>query len=352
MDFSMCPNGAFMMHESVTEYDPVAKEIADYREDRENQNTNSIPVVSMDLVNDSQDPVAKVQSEFGKIYEDDILRLLNLSYAPTDKEETIGILDDISEMATRISDKFRKCIVKQIALIKYYSEPMIEYEQSSKYAGELIKNLTYFKQQGYSQYTESFNINFMFQRRFSTTEFINIFYSYPDFVKHDLSTVIMNLSFWDNKFSDNFADPLDMLKCIYADSGRFNRLEVSESYSYSLENMLNIPIGTYHGTKRCEDEIESHSELIRFISMTLRDICQSCYNIQCMIMDDENVNTDVFDIHFQKKLKEVITEILNIFIIGTVDVISNAYVLRGEKCRKDSVTNYVNILISNLKNKK
>lgn len=341
-DISLCPGGAFMMHESAAEYDPnMVRRVPEVAP----QTVNALKV---ELSNPSCDPVHKLINKTRPIYEK-IQILGRLDLEPNNIQSAISDLETVSKMASEVAEEMRLRLVKQAALFDLMENAQYDWHGEAITANmkTLMLNKARINQMGYSrcvaEYNElrqvtAYNVQTMLSAYIAMT---------PELPDYPFDMDRMRDSYksgYAEGLLDCFASTLDMFRCIYEDYDRLIRLEVPNSQTTDLNDLLNN--ATWRHTDRlcnerrtiCSDERYFYSSLVAHISHILRKVKRGCYEMSCELMEpDAMLDRECY----HKRMRSLISGVYDIFYLSMIWLFSNAYRLRRYIAMRDAVTRYV-----------
>ena len=335
-EFSLCPGGAFMMCESVSEYDPNASEMQGH--DHVEMDHKVMHALNQDP---GYDPVIKTINRLEPMYQD-MKDLLETELSWSSNEELVGMLDHIRDTATKFANCLRKMIVKANAMYRATSYESWRSESIYNNLGYLIKNRNRLIQQGYdklhidSPYLSFFDI-------YRIAKCLSIFMAAND----GLSSEVFDLDYCRSTqycdYQDVFKDILDMINCLFEDHDRLARLETNNTRDYDINSLINqvsyIDMDKTPDMPVIADCAECN--IIKYISMVLRKITQCSDQLQCDAMSGEEMKVDANEL-----VRKLICSTVNIFVISTIYLISHAYDCRLAVNTKRSFDDYVKFVMS------
>lgn len=327
-----------MLHESVAEFDPNAQGAV--TPEMVNQVRDELkPVVS------TYDPVDKLILKLTPLYEQ-LREMMNINLEPDNAEQAIADLDQISDLATKVADQMRTCLVKQGAMLALTNG---ECSQNMWSMEDFRANLKYFmmhrdqiKQQGYDKtvYTVGhlaclygYDIRKMLNLHIMANE--NNLPDYP----FNLDQIRDTLSKY-GTYMDSFATTEDMFNCLFMDHERLLRLEEKRTNTIDLDELFESLSYEFQDRPAhlSNDSKVLNCELICYISRYLRQVKQGAYQLQCDIMDHQiNVPSD----EYHRRIRTLISGTADMFYVPTIKLFSSAYELRAYFMRKKAITDYV-----------
>lgn len=339
LDFSLCPGGAFVMHEDASEYDPnVAPPVEMHRQVVQNAITHC----------DNYDPVMKLLNKTRDTY-DRLSELGSINLEPEDEREAVGSLDMVAGTATEVVNRMCKCLVKQRAMSSFISFDNIEWRYDSfiTNAAVLLKHRDAIYRAGYDKITitssqQEFISSYDVQTAFA-------FYSntIPDMPEYPIT--LDNIQ----KFSSNkhvlsrFASIGDMFQCMYHDTERLVRLEYTDTHTETLDSLFEQVAWNPNRPIRANDDSVTYTSMIQWASRLLRIVKRNVYNMQCEILEaDHTLSID----YYHKVTRSIISAVYSIFTWSMLWLIANAYAMRGVYNYRRGIDQYVEMIMNKIKN--
>ena len=330
--YSMCPGGAMMICESISEYDA-------------NMPTPPAPPAE-DVFKASveMDPVVAVKSELGKLYNDMINPLLTLDVSGKQNAESmIRDLDFTSQAISKVMEKLYIMVLKKNAMcrgLNGYQNSFIKSEFLA-HRGEFIRNASKVHQQG----IESFNI--------TTTKFpavcdwdterivLDVIDNLDEFsnctIISDQITALVGASC---SLAKSFRGFRDLNNCLFSDFDRFARLESTSTSNESFDYMLRDEC---HYVKEPNDN-DTCCRITAPISRHIRKSKCSLYEMSCAVMDG-TMTPDWYNC----EMKRIINSTYNLFTAVTIYIFKRAYDIRNAMEYKQAIDNYVQLLLKTIK---
>lgn len=342
-NYSLYPGGAFMMCESVSEFDDAVRPPGPVSAQ---QSTEMIRKAH------NKDPVMWVIGKLGPIYEEQIAPLLNMTYGDEDINIQIGKFERVAEVASNVANIIRCTAVKQKAVLDLYNGPNSPTMDSfNHHIGLFMKNVEFIRQQGIEHSRYNYNAMPAFNNMWETRSFVNLFSNRPEMLCEPIMASTLKPFYGENYGRQNrivrsFEGMVDLISCVYKDMDRMARLEAVESQGIDFNDLMS---GQRYGNPNERpyrgDEEDMVRVLLRLISHTLRNISMSCYDSICSITDSEG-----YDIQkAAESMKVALMQTVNIFAIGTVVVMTMATQLRECVAHENAIKSYTELLLNTLK---
>lgn len=333
--FSLCPGGAFMMHESAAEYDPnIVADVA-----------SEVPaeVAAQIKAEPSYDPVMKLISKTKPLYEE-MLQLASLQAG--DAQETVQALERVSAFASKLADKMRMQIIKQSAVHQLFNIDRNAwiYESLKTNLGMFMLHEKRLEQLGYDKMSYN-SSGLMGSNEYDINHALDL---YTTSTKHKLVTLPVSLDVLrDTGYSEllsSFNDMEDLLRCMYYDPERLARCEYATEHTLTLHDMMfRISDDGYSAVDRGLDK--QATELIKYLSAQLRLIQQTIYTIQCDLT--EPVDTVVV-VNHDNEIHKVLSTVFDMMYVPMLYLIPSAYHLRMDVNMRAGITEYVQTALNGL----
>lgn len=340
-NFSLYPGGAFLMCESVGEYDdnvqlPVPS-------------TAPTEVVNP-IIKDGDDPVIKTLAHLTPVYERSVVPMLSLEmdydeYDPTDA------LSKVETVATGISDiayHLRKEISKMAGMARVIDKANndVVTEQFAAHLGTFMKNSAIVKQQG----IESFEYSYQSISAFNDTWPIRQMLGFIETNPGTLDEILYGPSFsammgdYASRISTTFESTVDLIRCVYTDPERMSRLECRNTCGSSFDMLMSCQGEGAFSTSRESTADQMFSSFMRILTTNVRYIAQHCYGLQCRIVDG-TVSAE----EFANTIRPLLARCVNIFAFGTIVAMCLATLLRKVAAEKRGIDQYTKLLLDTLK---
>ena len=342
MNVSLCPGGAFMMHESVAEYDPNMPENP-VVQDAEVQ---AVETELKEHTSVTYCPISKVLTKLEPHYQM-VRQLLQINLRPEDPQEAIASLDQISKAATDIAECMRMMLVKQDMVYRYMTEINDKWSYEAIYAhlGFFIMHYNRLVQKGYGRVSvtledfpslEVYSIDRAFSLYMAAMDTLP---SYP----FDINRVFDITNY--DKSQNAFSTTDDMFNCFFNDPERRQRLTVSRVANHDLEPLMQRAGVDPHAVCCDSSSNKITQELICYMSRTLRQIKRGCYDLQVEIMD----NMDVDRAHIAEMMRPLIAGTADLLYLPAIRMLGIAYRIKCHQVTKDAVNEFVEQALSAMK---
>ncbi len=340
-NFTLCPGGAFMLHESVAEFDA---NVAQAPVEASQADTQVVENIKEELAKAPQDycPVGALVEKLRPTYQ--MIENIRREYLdPDTSEEQIVLLNKISNAATEVADIIRCLLIKQKAFINFAdTDKYWRFEPLRNHLGWFIKNFNRIVSAGYGTYTR--NMSFVpGLNSYEVQKACSLFMASSEslqFTTFDINTLYKVTNY--NRNDQVFETTEDMMKALFTEPDRIARMTRSYTDSYDLENMINsssnVDVISFvdHGPNYC-------TNLVTWISKTLRMVKCGCYECQCDIMDN------TLDGSFMSHVRPLVAGVINIFYIGAISLFADAYTIKSIMDNRKSLEAYVNEVMTNVK---
>lgn len=336
MDFSLCPGGAFMMHESVTEFDPTAAEIAAPATPKEE-------IVKAVEAMDTVSPVVKLANAL-KPCADKVDTLMKCDLSADDAQSAMERLDYIADSARDITETLRMLLVKLKAIASYVSTDSYKLDPIIRNGKFFITHKQYLHEQGLDAVAltrEESPATSCWNMSRAAMMYFNMYPELPSAII-DISTLMYGEDF----LNDRFSSIHDYITCMLYDPERTRRLTRMEStsldiyYSAFARNTGNEP------AIESEDSYREIAAIIDKESSHLRQICNAIYDRQCAIIDGEFDRTSV-----SNTLRTTIVGTVNIYYVISMLLITLAYRTQNNIQMRAQIETYVNDIMLAFRNK-
>lgn len=338
--FTLYPGGAFMMCESVGEFDenvplPTPQETP--------------AAVMAPMVEQCDDPVIKTTAVLSAVYERSIVPMLSMDQT-FDGEDAQAILHKLETISTGISDianSLRKSIGKLSGMVRVFGRDESEYatETFTSHLGFFMKNASTVKRQGIEFSEYSFNAIPAFQSTWRIQGLVTALHNTPEMLDEILYAATLNklVGGDSDRVTDTFESTIDILRCVYSDPERMSRLECRLTRRIAFDDLL--------GNRRycgevcaCDDSDKVCRKMYCMLSENLRSICRQCYDMQCQVIDG-----DLEAGEFTRNVAKLLSRSVNLFAIGTLLAMAVATQLREVVAYKQGVDSYTKLLLDTLK---
>lgn len=339
-DISLCPGGAFMMHESVAEFDSNIPVNPAHQEEM-----NTAIAAQLREQGSGYCPISKAMLRITPLY-DQVKSLLLTNLRPATVEEAVSSLDTISSTATEIAESLRMALIKQDAVYRYISEinENWAYEAIHEHLGFFIKNYNRLISLGYGKVSvtgddfpvlDIYNVNRAIALHITSTDALPTF-------PFDISKMYSLTNY--DKSMNVFSTTEDMFDCMINDPERRIRLSASRVINHDLEMLI-----TRFRDNRCCDAVRDYDrvvpEIIAYMSRIMRLVKCGCYELQCDLMND----TDMDPGRIHNRMRPLIAGTADLLYIPALKMISNAYRMKVLVATKDAINDFVDQALSAMK---
>lgn len=339
-NISLCPGGAMMMHESVAEFDPnvVSPMESDGAQHK---------VAAEVKADTTYCPLDKLLHRLEPMYER-AQQLMKINLRPESAEELIESLDNVSATATDFAELMRMMMVKLQAV--YYlvtaKDNSWVYEPIREHLGFFIKNYDRLISQGYGTVVvnhEDFPVLESYTVERALSLYINSLDGNLPTYPFDINRIYAISNY--EKGQNVFVNTEDLFKCMIHDPERRSRLANNRVCNHELERLINRC--SYSGCEVCCEDISKQTStlLMQHISKSLRQIKQGCYNLQCEMMEEPNMEPD----HVAARMRPLIAGTVDLLYLPAVYLISLAYRLKCDFATKEAMADYAHQVLSAMK---
>lgn len=333
-NFTLCPGGAFIQCESVAEFDPnmpnpITPEVTQQ--------------VTVELKNDTAyRPVDKVLHKLQPIA-DQVISLYSTEFT-SDRESVVGQLDNVGELANEIANTMIMMLTKMSAMYKVCSCDEFKYSDVKNNLGYFIKNIQKINQQGYTELCNTTVSQIPMFMCYDMERMIKLYLTaygndLPDY-PYDMEQLHKSIGYTNNGVIV-FQNVLDMLNCMFHDPDRRFRLEVPESIRLQMDDAMSNCSNIYDKPAACDRSLDC--KIIKFISVRLRMIKRTIYNLQSDVLDDVN-NTNI-----EKDVRRVISGTIDLFAVPFMILIHYAYDVQNCLDVQTDINNSVKNIMNEIK---
>lgn len=358
LDFRHIPGGAFMMCESISDFDESMPEVTPSVAE-----VNDAPVDAAAAPDSPMDQIRKkiaagesirdILEELRVIYLNQIVPLMNLDMNTAFDDRTVELAGRISETATLVFNYLLRAVNRVGPMFSYsntYRSSHCVYGKVRDNLGSLVKNLPVIRREG--------------------EDHINLYRSYhPAFTFYDISSlaskllcsmdllksqvinpdIIVTFTYVDNPLVTLFSDMNDMMKVILVDTERRVRQEKSSTDSVSLDDIIKwrlddndrpVPVDS------CNKDNIWH-KLAKVMSMSLMKIKHHCYDIKTDLVE---VGAEHADMHYTSQcLYRCAVSVVNLFIIATMLLTAAFYQIDAMQNDRRAIDDWVETLVRKYK---
>ena len=332
LNFSLCPGGAMMMHESVAEFDPNMAVIQ--------PEPDVEPEVMKAETETAYCPISKTLAKIGPMF-DVSQKLATMTLNPDSNEEAVANLEYISKTASEFAEKMRFCLIKQDAIYQYVNryEDGWCYEAIKNNLGFFMKNAHRLISQGYGRVTvqledlpalDIWSVNRALGAYIESNDELP---SYP----FDIGRLFDIVNY--DKTNNVFDTTEDLLKCLLFDHDRVVRLSVTRTEIHDLDNLIRrcSSSNQFNGTVACAND-SVVCGLVAYMSRTLRMIKTKAYQLQCDLMNEVPMDTR----HMQATVRQLVSGTINLLYLPAVYMLAVSFRMKNLIDTKNAMEQYVN----------
>lgn len=334
-NLSLLKDGAFMMCESVAEFDPNMPD-PNTPEVLEQVKRELAPQV------ETYDPVNKLIRKMRPLYER-VIAAGQINLEPESAEVAMGDLETVSTLASDVADAVRTCLTKMMAIYKLTADSEGNrwiYEEFNNNLGFFMKNRKAIKSDG----RDTFHYEADMMELFDQYDAMRVLHlratAYPNLPDYPISLndfMVANPYMGDSGVLDRFESVTDIFNCILLDDERRIRIENSAIVNSNLDELF-YNATSHNDCVHVRGERDSMAHLIRYISKYLRQIKICAYELQCGVMDHQDT---VQIAEYHKCMRSMISGTMDMFYIPMFFMLHLAYRLRRSIACRNAVTNYV-----------
>lgn len=345
MSFTLYPGGAFMMCESLSEFDANASDADTV--------VNTIPPQEQQkMISDccDGDIVVSTLNALGDTYDNIVRPIMSMELVSYDYKEFAEKAQTIGNAATNLTDRLRKLCVEMKTIEELFSVRCggsvdFMYGDLKTNLAFFIKNMSRLKQLGYGN-TSYNNIHhpafaMWATNRFARTMLANFEAFHNNIIDMDIYASMSG----DSTMKTSFESILDMMNTMFHNPERRIRQEQVCVDIIDIGHLIQYDLGNDDRPVRADSSECEYRTIINRLSAVLRTIKQRVYNIQVDMLDKTGTPSD----EINKSLYEMCTMLTNIFIVTTVVLISYAYTINGYIAKRDAIASYVRSAMSALK---
>lgn len=342
-NISLCPGGAMMMHESVAEFDP---NMGNPMESEAVQEKISEELKEQGTM---YCPVAKVLNRIEPLYER-AQQLMRINLQPETAEEAIASLDEISATATDFAECMRMMMVKLQAVYCYIGQHNSSwtFEPIHEHLGFFIKNYNRLISQGYGTVVvncEDFPALESYTVERALTLYINSLDGNLPSYPFDINRIYALTNY--DKGQNVFLNTEDLFKCLINDPERRARLSNTRVANHELESLIRRCGHDDNIYDTCDDNFARRMStmLCQHISKTLRMVKQGCYNLQCDMMNESNMEPQ----HIHSQMRSLIAGTVDMLYLPALYLISIAFRMKCDITTKEAMNAYVDQVLTAMK---
>ena len=270
MNFSMVKDGAFMVCESVAEYD---SNVADTPVPQNEETSQELVEACKNNYCMREVVIKKLQPLFNEYIN------MNSDYRPATREEAYNILCGVHEYTNRLADTLRFCILKVNALYNYLFNSNWSVEGIRPFTREIFNHIDILRKEGKDIIP------------IEKVQLKNNIYTFDlDRIANYVTTLTDTLTDKEvGVMSGSLLDIYtDVILPIFKDNN-FSKTYLTNTYTLGLDSLVNM---LSHINEDREISCEKNpTTLITMISILLRKISMLVYSAKCDIMDklDEEI---------------------------------------------------------------
>lgn len=338
MSFTLYPDGAFMLCESLSEFDANASDA--------DAGVNVIPPQEQQkIVSDccNGDIVASTLNKLGDVYDNIVHPIMSMDLVSYDNTELAEKAQMIGDTATNLADRLRKLCVEMKTLeelIGIHNGDMSDFMYGDLKANLafFIKNMSRLNRLGYGNASYHSTHHPAFTAwdvgRFART----ILENFEAFRNNIIDMDIYASMAGNGEMKLSFESILDMLDTMFHNPERRIRQEHTLIDSIDINTLVRYELSNADRAVRADTDYGcGYCAIMNKLSVILRTIKQRVYDIQVDMLDKTGTPSDSIN----RSLYEMGTMLTNIFIVTTVVLISSAYNVNGYIAKRDAITSYV-----------
>ena len=397
---SLYPNGAFMICEDVSEFDPnmhephetipqlaqrVEEEIDKYADEQEDIFPSAAreaepavmyteppkPVIIRNPALEKEpgptlppkvleyrigDPVERVIEKLTPVYRDFVEPLLNLNYEFERPAVAIDNMEWITKNTRAMIDILRTTLVQLKALYCVSEEPFTSTYFYSN-LGTFLRNSEHLYQQGLGKFNYKYNVINAFSNMFNMRDIFRAISCNPQILTTLLTgTDIVKLypagavDEDDGRFDKYFANVVDMIKCVFTEQDRLMRFCEEDNRTLDLNHLLkdaSRPEEDPHDSSTISYQKRLMKDttitLLKLFAGSLKCVSSKCYEVMCRSTDIELTGK-----MYEMMVQPMMCEVVNIFALGTMACLTFATELKGLLEKVNGIEQYTEQLIKKL----
>jgi len=340
--FTLVPGGAFIMCESVEDFDGNV------------QPQTQVDPASRLASAETADIVTNTKIKLQGPYEKYVSPLLTMSYGYTmDDDESFGMsymskLDQITAAATASTNAIIKIIGELSGVLKLaYADTSYVTTSFDAIRGLVMRKVSQLEYAGYGHYEYTYSTIPQLQYLDEVRKLMGIMNKCPEMldsiIGFDQAGIITSCD-GPLTFFEVFPSILDLMSCIFGDPARLIRFESNRSRDISLRNLLS-PDSL--GSSACDGcagncvDAQMSCQFVESASKYLRCTMQKAYDLQCAVADGKDVDSAI--------VSALLARTVNVYGFGVILAMHYAYQLREYYSLKNAIDNYSRDLITALK---
>lgn len=341
MDFTLVPGGAFMMCESISEFDSnVPEPLPAAASDASPEEVVKVVAAEAEKTN----YIASVLNDLDSVYNQLILPLVNYPLDRTDNEGATETAEMISNTASSMVERINKiCLPIRVmqSMTDNASREFI-YGPIRDCLGMILKNMDRLKREGYNNHSYTYTSHPAFSY-YDCSRLVGMCLNNPDLIKKNIIDLdmISQLTSNDNPMVTLFSTVTDMLNTMFANPERRVRQEQTYTNTENLESIIKYDLSSPYDNRSVapEDSLNPYCGLSKGLSCMLRKVKQKCYDLQVDMVEQESS----MDVHHRAEcLHRCAISVLNMFVLSTILLISSAYQIDCIMQRRSGIENWMN----------
>lgn len=344
MDFTLIPGGAFMMCESISEFDenvPV-------------QTAEPTPeeIKRVEAVGMRTDWIISTTNDLGEIYRSKVMPLMSMELNPVDVTDTVALAERIGVLTGEIIECLQKVFMRVRSAYEYLclnSKVKEDYlfAPVKDHLGIIIKNMNTIRKSGYDHMATLYRHHPVYGA-YDTNRVVKALLSAPDLLKECVidQKVVMQFVGIDSPLITNFDDIQDLLEVTFNDPARRSRQERVETRTYTIDDIVKYHIaGEDCNIARDGDSV--NCMFMKHMSHVLRKVKQKCYNLQ---VEMSEVGASGNAEHTNRCMYSCGVSVVNTFILGTLLILGMAYELNNLTNTHNDIESWMNEVLKVAKN--
>ena len=351
MDFTMYPNGGFMMCESISEFDPNTPNTPG----EEAIAAAPRPTVRDAIANlDDNICIQRVLDALKVVWDVDIMPLVNMELSGSSLEAAVEKADLIGDHMTHMVDILRKIIFKVRTMESLVSSPEYSkflYQDIIENSGLIIKKMPEIKRLGLDHvgYTYTFHPAFdQYNVNRVVSTILNSHYPMCDEV-FDVA-MFDQLAGCDRCYSTLFVSIMDMFDVMFRDVERRAHQEVTYNSELNLDDIIKYRLNDQGPTivDAASNGDSLWCTIMQMMSHRLRKGKQHLYDMQVSLSEkdpEDQMPTD----QVIKCLSKAIVSTVNMYIIVAMKLISDTYAFGRVMPIKNTIHSLVDMIKSKVR---
>ena len=343
MDFTLIPGGAFMMCESISEFD----------ENVPAQTAEPTPeeIKRVEAVGMRTDWIISTTNDLGEIYRSKVMPLMSMELNPVDVTDTVALAERIGVLTGEIIECLQKVFMRVRSAYDYlYANSKVKedyvFGAVKDHLGIIIKNMETIRRNGYDHMSTLYRYHPVYGA-YDTDRVIKALLSAPDLLKDSVidQKTIMQFVGMDSPLITNFSDVQDLLNVTFNDPNRRARQERVETRTYVIDDIIKYHIAPDNGIT-CDNN-STNCMFMKHMSHVLRKVKQKCYNLQ---VEMSEVGASGNAEHTNRCMYTCGVSVVNTFILGTLLILGMAYELNNLTNTHNDIEAWMNEVMKVAKN--